>query len=133
MLRGGKRIFCIGADDNHAAGDTGGAWVMIKADRLEYRTITKALEEGNFYTSQGPEIHALYVEDGRIHVEADPCREIVFTTGNRNALRLRSTGGEPLRCGSFALEEGMGYVRVTVIGADGRCADSNAYFLDEIL
>lgn len=133
MLRGGKRIFCIGADDNHGSSDTGGAWVMIKAGRLEYRTITKALEEGNFYASQGPEIQALYVEDGCIHVETSPCREIVFTTGSRNALRLRAAEGETLTHGSCALDSSMGYVRVTAINPQGRCADSNAYFLDTIL
>ncbi len=133
MLRGGKRIFCIGADDNHSGCDTGGAWVMIKAERLSYRTITQALGKGHFYASQGPEIHALWVEDGHISVETAPCREIVFTTGNRNALRLRAEPGKPLTGGSFALEDGMGYVRVTVMDENGRFADSNAYFLDEIL
>jgi hypothetical protein len=133
MLRGGKRIFCIGADDNHGTGDTGGAWVMIKADRLAYRAITQALEKGHFYASQGPEIYALYTEDGRICVETSPCREIVFTTGSRNALRLCAPEGGTLTRGSFAFEEGMGYVRVTVIDPHGRCADSNAYFPDDIL
>lgn len=133
MLRGGKRIFCIGADDNHSTGDMGGAWVMLKADRLEYRAVTKALERGHFYASQGPEIHSLWVEDGCIHVKTGPAREIVFTTGSRNALRLTAREGEPLTVGSFALDRGMGYVRVTVIDPAGRCADSNAYFLDEIL
>ena len=61
MLRDGKRMYCIRADDNHnhesaPDWDSGGAWVMIKAEKLEYRTITKALEDGNFYASQGPEI-----------------------------------------------------------------------------
>ncbi len=132
MLRGGKRIFCIGADDNHATGDTGGAWVMLKAEKLTYRAVAQALKNGHFYASQGPEIRHLWVEDGRIFVKTAPCREIVFTTGNRSALRLKADG-EPLTLGSFALAPEMGYVRVTVIGDDGRCADSNAYFMDEIL
>ncbi len=133
LLRGGRRIFCIGADDNHATADTGGAWVMIKAESLTYRAIAKALENGHFYSSQGPEIHGLWVEDGRIHIETAPAREIVFTTGNRNARRLQANDGKLLTSGSFALEKGMGYVRVTVVDQAGRRADSNAYFLDDIL
>ena len=76
MLRTGKRIYCIAADDNHNSFDektkyngSFGGFTVIKAEKLEYRTITKALEEGNFYASQGPEIKALWYEDGKIHVE----------------------------------------------------------------
>ena len=68
MLRGGKRLFCVSADDNHnRQSETSGKWdsfggfVMIKADRLDYKTITAALREGHFYASQGPRIHDLYI------------------------------------------------------------------------
>ena len=53
---------------------TGGAQVEMKGTVRKVATmdasvlhgITKALEEGNFYASQAPEIHALWLEDGRI-------------------------------------------------------------------
>ena len=35
---------------------------MIKAEKLEYKTVTKALHDGNFYASMGPEITELYLE-----------------------------------------------------------------------
>lgn len=140
MLRGGKRIYCIGADDNHNWGeapwntaDSGGAWVMIKAEKLHYRTITKALEDGHFYSSQGPEIRELWVEGDRICVTTSPAREIIFTCGNRQALRLKANPGEWLCEGSFEWNPSCGYVRVTVVDAQGRCADSNAYFTDDWL
>lgn len=130
LLRQGKRIYCIGADDNHGEGDMGGAWVMIKAEKLNYRNITDALAQGHFYASQGPEIRELYVEDGVIYAACSPAREIVFTCGNRKAKRIRANEGEVLTEGSFALEEGSRYVRVTVIDQQGRPADSNAFFFE---
>ncbi|MBR4068132.1 MAG: PHP domain-containing protein [Clostridia bacterium] len=133
MLRGGKRIFCLGTDDNHNTYDTCGAWIMIKADRLEYRSITRALEQGHFYSSRGPEIHSLRVEDGRLVVETSSAREICFACGNRYGLRLKAAEGELLHGGSYELPEGFGYVRVTVIDEAGLTADTNAYFEDEIL
>ncbi len=132
LLRQGKRIYCIGADDNHSSCDTGGAWVMIKAAQLEYRAITRALEAGHFYASQGPEIFDLYLEDGRIHVACSPAREIVFTFGNRRALRLKAPEGETIACGSCPLEKDGVYVRITVIDPQGRPADTNAHFLDDL-
>lgn len=133
LLRQGKRIYCIGADDNHALGDTGGAWVMIKAEKLHYRTITRALEAGHFYASQGPEIHDLYVEDGHIHIACSPAREIVLTFGNRRALRLKAPEGESLSTACCPLEQDGLYVRVTVIDHQGRPADTNACFLDTLI
>lgn len=137
LLRAGKRIYCIGADDNHNRGtkntsdwDSGGAWVMIKADKLEYRTITKALEEGYFYASQGPEIHDLWMEDGRIHVNTSEAEKILFNFGNRQAKGVAAEEGQSICSASMEVEESNIYVRVTVIDHRGRIANSNAYFLD---
>ena len=71
MLINGEKIYCVSTDDNHnfhglekPYTDSFGGFVMIKAEKLEYETITKALVEGKFYASQGPLIHDLYIEDG---------------------------------------------------------------------
>ena len=139
MLRAGKRIFCIGADDNHNRGikdtadwDSGGAWVMIKADRLEYRAITKALEEGNFYSSQGPEIYDLWIEEGKIHVNTSKAEKILFNFGNRQARGIMAEEGQSISTASMEVEESNIYVRITVIDHRGRIANSNAYFLDRL-
>lgn len=131
MLRSGKHIYCIGTDDNHGSGDMGGAWVIIKAPALEYRAITRALEQGHFYASQGPEIKAWWVEDGCMHIRTSPVKEIIFTCGNRHALRLRAGEGETLQDGSFSVTGDMGYVRVTAVDEKGRCADTNAWFVND--
>lgn len=139
MLRGGERIYCVAADDNHNSKrsrnrDSGGGWVMIKANQLEYRTITKALESGNFYASSGPEIHDLWIEDGQLHVTTSDAAQIRFGFGNRNAMRIWPEEGEDsLNYGSVKLDPHGIYVRVTVIDHRGRFAHSNAYFLDYIV
>lgn len=139
MLRGGEKIYCIAADDNHNSKrsrnrDSGGGWVMFKADKLEYRTITSALEKGNFYASSGPEIRDLWVEDGVLHVNSSDVEQIKIGYGNRNAVRIwPEEGQDTLNHGSVLLDPHGVYVRVTVIDKRGRFAHSNAYFLDEIL
>ena len=134
LLRAGKRIFCIATDDNHNGGgslrDSGGAWTMIKAASLDYRTVTRALEQGWFYASNGPEIRELWVEDGVIQVATSAAACIRFTFGDRRAVVAYGEPGQPIFGASAKLPPYAGYVRVTVEDAQGRWANSNAYFLD---
>ena len=60
MLRDGKMIHCVGGDDSHSIDGSGYSWTVIKAENLEYKTVTDALLRGDFYSSQGPEIFELY-------------------------------------------------------------------------
>lgn len=138
MLRGGERIFCIAADDNHnhhgttpETGDSGGAWTMIKAESLDYRTVTKAMEAGNFYASQGPEIHELWIEDGYVHVTTSDAAMISFAYEDRRVDVVRAKPGDSVNAASAKLNPISGYVRVTVKDHNGKYANSNAYFLDE--
>jgi len=139
MLRGGKKIFCVSTDDNHNWDDpnTGnwdsfGGWVMIKADKLEYRTITKALEAGNFYASQGPAIHSVWFEDGEIHVECDPAENIKFYFGNRHGVGVFADGKELTHASAKVKPENV-YVRITVTDAKGRPANTSAYWVEDLL
>ena len=113
--------------------DSFGGFVMIKAPKLEYKAITDALFNGDFYASQGPEIKSLYVEDGKLFVETSDAVRITATTGLRRAKIATATKDKLVSSLSFGLEEDMGYVRVTVTDENGRSAWSRAYFIDEIL
>lgn len=144
MLRAGKRIYCTGTDDNHNAGnredqswDSGGAWIVIKADKLEYRTITKALEDGNFYASQGPEIYDMWIEDNKLYVTTSDADKIFLNTANRRTQCVWAKEGETINTAVFDLTNGDilnkgGYVRITVRDLKGCYANSNAYFLDTL-
>ena len=133
LLRLGRRIYCIGADDNHnSIEDSFGAFTVIKAPELTYRAITRALLDGHFYASQGPEIHALWIEDGRIHIRCSDARTIECNFDIRRAFCAWSRPGEPLQEASFPLPERASYVRLTVTDFEGNHANTNAYWLDEL-
>ena len=138
MLMTGKRIYCVATDDNHDAkplGDPGNdsfrGFTMIKADKLEYRTITKALEAGNFYASQGPEIKALWFEDGKVHIECSGARRITANYGVRKAKKFEANG-EMLTSAEFSFAPDDNYIRITVEDENGLHANTNAYFADEV-
>lgn len=139
MLRVGKRFYCIGADDNHNPApddsryaDSGWAYITIKADRLEYRTITKALEDGHFYSSEGPEIYDLWYEDGKLHVRCSEADRINCTYNLRRARTVLSENGVPVTEATFDFEPQYAYARITVIDKQGRRACTNAIFRDEL-
>ncbi len=141
MLKAGKRIFCVASDDSHyyhpedkVHGDKFDGFTMIKADKLEYRTITRALEEGSFYASTGPEIKELYVEDDYVHVTfGDDIQRVSYSTG-RIMAHSDSADQHPdgFHHASFKINERDIYFRLTLTDSLGREAYTNAYFIDEL-
>ena len=138
ILSGGERIFCIGADDNHnkhrkgtRRWDSGIAFTVINAEKLEYKTVTDALVRGDFYASRAPEIHELTYEDGKIAVKTSPADRITCSFDIRKAL-IDFADPTPLTCAEFTVPEGAGWFRITVTDEKGRHACTRAYFLDEL-
>ena len=136
MLCSGKRIFALATDDNHnhqGNNDSFGGFIMIKSKELEYSKITDALLRGDFYASEGPEILELYIEDGEIVGKCAPAREIRFNTATRaHAFNIAKPGEFVTEC-RMKLDKRDKYIRLTVTDDQGRHANSNAYFLDEIM
>ncbi len=130
MLRSGQRLICVGGDDNHSRGSCGKAWTVIFARELTHEALIAALERGDCYASFGPSIDELYVEDGQVYVRCSSVREIKYTRGGRRGQAKRGAG---VTEASFAIDEGDEYFRITVTDADGRCAHTRAYFIDELL
>ena len=140
MLRGGERIFCIATDDNHnkyplnsRRSDSFGGWTMIKAEKLDYKAITDALVAGHFYASEGPEIYDLWLEHGKIHITCSDADRIILSGSKRKAQIAYAEDGKPLNEAVFEVDREQQYLRVTVMDADGRHANTNAYFADEWL
>lgn len=148
MLRAGKKIYCIGADDNHnEIDDNFYAWTVIKAEKLEYKAITNALVDGNFYASEGPEIYELWFEDGRINIVCSLVEKIMFHTNSRNtgiidisknfALDearfdvLEENDTKKVKA-SFEVSELDNYIRLTIVDEKGRHANTNAYYIKEL-
>ena len=139
ILRGGNRIFCVGADDNHNAkpldskySDSFGAFTVIKAPQLSYTALTDALFRGDFYASTGPSIKELYCEDGRAYIRTSAAERIIMHCGCRRTYVAIREDKSRLTAANFAIPEDAVYIRFTVMDKYGKRADSNAYFLDSI-
>lgn len=140
FLKRGKRIFCVADDDNHNSRplssprcDACGGFTMIKADKLEYRTVTKAMEAGHFYASNGPLIDALWFEDGKVHIQCSPAACITANYGTVKTGLVYAEEVEGKLCeAAFEVKPNDKYIRITVTDKDGKHAYTNAYFTDEL-
>jgi hypothetical protein len=131
MLRACGKLYCVATDDNHQAHDCFGGFTVIRADKLDYATIAKALKQGDFYASQGPEIKELWYEDGKVFVETSPVQKIFITKPGKNVGAVQSE--DLVTYASFNVDDDDAYFYVTVVDEKGRRAYTNAYFPDEFL
>ena len=93
---------------------------MVKTEDFSHQGIFRAIREGSFYASAGPEILDFYVEDGVARVFCGSCRDIYFQTPHRGGHFHKKDGS--LTEGSFDLEGDEEYVRVTVRDTEGNKA-----------
>ena len=128
MLRNGRKLFAVAADDTHRDYDAFGGFVMIKADELKYEAITEALANGDFYASQGPLFHDIYIEDGKLCICCSDVVWIGITTDTRRSRCLFSQNGEMLNHVEIPLDFAYEYFRITVKDIHGNFAYTNAFF-----
>ena len=130
LLRRGRKIWGIATDDAHfRIEDYCGGWVMVNAKELTILAVTEALRNGNFYSSNGPEIYGYEIEDGMVKVDCSPAREIHFITYETYGFSLVAQNGESYTHGEFKLSGEELYVRVEVIDHRGKTAWSNPIFI----
>jgi hypothetical protein len=116
LLTGGMRIFAAAVDDSHhfreefgaARANPGRAWVVVRAQALTRDAIVAALDGGDFYASNGPELRDVRHEGSTLVVEIVPSTgrrryRVVFigqsgrvlATSYDNPARYTLTGPEP--------------------------------------
>ena len=132
FLRDGKKVFLSVGDDNHSEAGSLGAFVMVNAPSLTYENIINALLEGKFYASRGPLIHALWVEDGSVHIRCSPVRMIGMSTEGRRHAARHAQGDALITEADFEIREDDGYIRLSIEDENGYRADTQAYFVKEL-
>ena len=65
LLGQGKIIYGVATDDAHVFDHLCKGWVMVKAEK-DLNAILAALENGEFYSSCGPEIYDFYVDGDKV-------------------------------------------------------------------
>ncbi|BBI31930.1 PHP domain-containing protein [Cohnella abietis] len=138
LLKNGRKVFGIAADDAHggdmntAISEFFGGWVCVEAEKLQQQSIISALKSGHYYSSNGPEIFDLRVEDGFLHIECSPVKFIRFITHPFNGRTLYHKDASLITKGSYRVEGLEQYIRVECVDFEGNVAWSNPIFPSEL-
>lgn len=139
LLNEGKRLTAFATDDAHfKSPDYFGGWVHVKAQSLDPDVLLEALKKGQYYSSQGPQIHDISVSGNDISISCSPVDNITVVCGNSRTL---TRNGKAITDASFdlkKLETGWlltkqsPWFRVVVIDHAGKRAWSNPIWKDEL-
>jgi len=134
MLRSSGKLYCFSTDDNHNAApadsaeyDSFGGFLYINSKSLSYEDVMKSLADGDFYSSQGPEIYEIYLENDILNIKCSPCDLIVVYTQGR---KCYAKTGEGLTEARFKLTGNEGYIRIMCRDTNGKDANSNAFWFN---
>src|SRR5205807_3838244 len=84
LLERGLHCFGIAADDSHHGDlDSRFAWVWAHAAERSQAAVLEALATGSFYSSTGPVVHELRIDDGAVEVRCSPCRRVTLCPRRR--------------------------------------------------
>jgi len=139
LLQAGIRIWGFATDDTHFNPwhpSHDGGWVVVRAPRLDLRLVMAALKGGSFYSSQGPALHDLTYEDGKVSVRCSPIVELrARADGVGSGLAYFSRS--PRTSWSFSLKDWargatglpVRYLRIELKDSRGRIAWLNPLFV----
>ena len=123
----GMMVRAMAADDAHFySGDQTRSFIMVNAAACTREALLDAIQNGDFYASQGPKIYSIAVEDGRIHLKCSPeVKTVVFNSNMPWAAeRVQEVAdGEAF----FRDGEQDRYIRIELLDQEGRMAWSSPY------
>ena len=129
LLNQGRHLSGFATDDaHHLTHDAFGGWIHVRATSLDPELILESLKAGRYYSSQGPEINDIAIVDDEIVVSCSPAAVI---SAQGKGARAKFVRGEGLTEGRLPLKRfNEGYIRITVLDAQGRHAWSNPFWID---
>ena len=125
LLTEGRALTMIATDDAHfSEPDHFGGWVMVKSEANEPDALLAALKAGEFYSSQGPELRDVRIEDGHLVVECSAVSSIMAIGSGTGA---KAVHGHSMTRAAVPLERlnNSPWVRAAVSDAAGKRAWSN--------
>jgi len=121
------------ADDAHLRPEHpgwNGGWIVVNARDRTAEAIIGAIRQGNFYSSQGPEMRAIALEDDLLTVQTSPVQFARLVGPGGNGMRLGSFEGPPVETIRFQVPRDWRYAYLEVEDIAGRRAWTNSLFLD---
>jgi len=129
LLRKSRAVLGVATDDSHRPGkDSGGGWVMVKAQALTAEGIVTALRNGQFYFSSGPRLEDVYLDaESNLHVRCSPVKSIRALSTVGKVVHVKALQGKTLTEAVMKWDwSKTPFVRVECTDEGGRTAWSQA-------
>lgn len=131
LLDKGKMALGIAVDDTHQHFnahrpiDICAAWIMAKMPELTEDNVMHAIKSGYFYSSNGPAIHDISIQDGKISVSTSDVKVINFIANAHNGESFSAKEKGSITGVEYKMSGNERYIRVECFDENGRTAWSN--------
>jgi len=102
-----------------------GGWIMVNAPDRSRQAIWSAIRAGNYYSTCGPEFHAIEYDGTHVSVETSPVQFARLAGPASSGARTGSFDGQLLTEATFEIPEDWAYVYLELQDAQGRRAWTN--------
>lgn len=130
LLGQGKKVFADASDDMHDMEFACGGYIMLKAESLSYHTVIDALENGEYYSSTGPEIVDFQIMNNKAYVKCSGVKQIRFIPDTIFGHSYMAKEGSLQTECEHKLLGNESFLRIEVMDLYGKKAWSNPVFLD---
>ncbi len=135
LLTVGRRIWGVATDDAHHlqklwdvyVAHPGKAWIVVRAERLDQKSILASITRGDFYASTGVEIAEYEVKDNTLTVAIKEKNGAHYRTQFIGAKGRILAESSDLRS-TFTLRANSSYVRAKDIDSNGKIAWLQPHF-----
>lgn len=130
-----RPLWAVAVDDTHRyPEDVGTGWVWVQVSWEHHpptvEDVLEALRRGAFYSTQGPRLETVLLEDDRLVVHTSSAVSVRFV-GSGGRVRER-VSGEHLKRAEYRITGEERYLRVEVEDRGGRVAWSNPIWVDDL-
>lgn len=139
MLRNGQRVLPLGGDDNHSFckplsnpnNDSFKNFTYILSDKLEYKSIINALDNGDAYYSAGPQFLEIEANGDDITVKTTGVRQLSIITENGKAFSARAHKCETVDTLKANVSQGGKFFVAFAVDNKGKPAITRGFFKGE--
>ena len=128
LLSKGKKLNLIATDDAHfKSNDFFGGWVQVKAKKNDPTLLLRALKNGEYFSSQGPNFLNIEIEKTGVLIESSPIETAIVVGFGSSSISVHGHEMKKTEI-KFPKHATSPWVRIIIIDKDGKRAWSNPIY-----
>ncbi|RKY70031.1 MAG: hypothetical protein DRP97_04410 [Candidatus Latescibacterota bacterium] len=134
MLQRFPNTLAFAVDDAHILPEHpgwNGGWIMVNTPERSRGAIQGAIRTGNFYSTCGPEFHAIETDGTHVTVSVSPVRFVRLVGPTYAGNRIGSFDGKLVTEAAFEIPSEWPFAYLEVEDAQGRLAWTNPLFVTD--